>query len=144
MPIKILLISITLCLLGLPQAFADMGPSPHPSADPHEGYGQADLPQGIIGVALHISAHKVGDSATLYVRAVHPEGPAAKAGIAHGDEILLVDDEPLTGKTYQEIVAMIRGDIGQSVQLKIKGERGVREVSILRVSEDMLTGKKKT
>ena len=145
MRINILLIfSVMLCLSGLSPAFADMGHSLSPSVDPHEGYRQTDLPKGIIGVALHVSAHRVGDPATLYVRAIHPEGPAAKVGIAHGDEILLVDGQPLTGKTYQEVVAMIRGEVGQSVKLKVKGERGVREVTILRISEDMLMGDKKT
>ncbi|GJL66377.1 MAG: hypothetical protein NPIRA05_13480 [Nitrospirales bacterium] len=140
----LLLICISLSISGTSLVLADSGHTPHPSANPHEGYRQTDLPKGIIGVALHISAHRVGDPATLYVRAIHPEGPAAKAGLAHGDEILQVDGQPLTGKTYQEVVAMIRGEVGKSVKIQVKGEQGLRDVSIARISEDKLMEHQKT
>ncbi|GJL62974.1 MAG: hypothetical protein NPIRA04_16280 [Nitrospirales bacterium] len=139
-----LLICVSLSISGTSLVLADRGHAPHRSADPHEEYSQTDLPKGIIGIALHISAHRVGDPATLYVRAIHPEGPAAKAGLAHGDEVLQVDGHPLTGKTYQEVVAMIRGEVGKSVKLQVKGEQGLRDVSIARISEDMLMENKKT
>lgn len=93
---------------------------------------------------MHVSAHRVGDPATLYIRAIHPESPAAKASLAHGDEILKVNGMSLIGKTYQEVVVMIRGEIGTSVTLTVKGARGEHEVSILRISEDMLMGERKT
>lgn len=130
--------------LGMPCAMADTGHSSNPTMDPHEGYTQSDLPKGIIGVALHLSAHRIGDPAVLYIRAIHPEGPAAKAGLAHGDEILTVDGLSLNGKTYQEVVSMIRGEVGKSVKLQVKGERGTRDVTILRISEEMLVGERKT
>ncbi|MGB0910475.1 MAG: PDZ domain-containing protein [Nitrospirales bacterium] len=148
MRIKILfLTALSVCALGLPLVLADTGHAPSSRGtmtDPHEGYNQSDMPKGIIGVAMHVSARRVGDPATLYIRAIHPEGPAAKAGLAHGDEILMVNDMPLTGKTYQEVVVMIRGEIGKSVKLTVKGARGKRDVSILRISEDMLMGERKT
>ncbi|GJL56813.1 MAG: hypothetical protein NPIRA02_39450 [Nitrospirales bacterium] len=137
----LLLTTLSLYLLGLPVIFADTGHAPDSRGtmtDPHEGYSQSEMPNGIIGVAMHVSAHRVGDPATLYIRAIHPEGPAAKAGLAHGDEILMVNDLPLTGKTYQEVVVMIRGEIGTSVKLTVKGARGKRDVSIIRISEDLL------
>ncbi len=139
--------TMSLCLLGSPFALADTSHTPGSRGtmtDPHEGYSQSEMPKGIIGVAMHVSAHRVGDPATLYIRAIHPEGPAAKAGLAHGDEILMVNDLPLTGKTYQEVVIMIRGEVGKSVTLTVKGARGKRDVSILRISEDMLMGERKT
>ncbi len=136
--------SMFLYSFGLPLAMAATGHSSTPPMDPHEGYSQTNVGKGIIGVAMHISAHRVGEPATLYIRAIHPEGPAAKVGLAHGDEILSVNDMTLTGKTYQEVVAMIRGEVGQSVKIKVKGARGEREVSILRISEDMLMGERHT
>ena len=141
---RVLLTSIFLCFLGLPLTFADSGHAPTPQTDPHEGYNSTNLPKGIIGVAMHVSAHRVGDPATLYIRAIHPESPAAKASLAHGDEILKVNGMSLIGKTYQEVVVMIRGEIGTSVTLTVKGARGEHEVSILRISEDMLMGERKT
>ena len=102
------------------------------------------LGDGIIGVALHLSAHRVGDPAKLYIRAIHPEGPAAKMGLAHGDEIIAVDAVELTGKTYEQIVRMIRGNIGEKVTLQVNGTKGKRDVTILRISEEKLVGQRKT
>ena len=120
----------------------EMRPSP---SNPHQVYPPDNsLPRGIIGVAIHLSAHRVGDPARLYIRAIHPEGPAAKVGLEHGDEILSVDGYSLNGKTYEQIIKMIRGDIGQSVRLQVNGARGNREVTVSRISEETLTGKKRT
>jgi len=99
-------------------------------------------PPGIIGVALHLTAKRVGDPAGLFIRATHPMGPAVKAGLMHGQEILAVDGQSIKGKTYREVVAMIRGEIGKSVTLQVKTFANVREVRIIRVSEQMLAEEK--
>jgi len=99
-------------------------------------------PPGIIGVALHLTAKRVGDPAGLFIRATHPMGPAVKAGLMHGQEILSVDGQSIKGKTYREVVAMIRGEIGKSVTLQVKTFSDVREVKIIRVSEQMLAEEK--
>jgi C-terminal processing protease CtpA/Prc len=72
---------------------------------------------------------------------VHPEGPAQEAGLAHGDEIITVDGTVVSGKNYAEIVNMIRGTPGTVVKLGVKGEGGIRELSISRVpSQDLSQG----
>ncbi len=101
-------------------------------------------PPGIIGVALHLTAKRIGDPAGLFIRATHPMGPAAKMGVMHGQEILSVDGMTIKGKTYQEVVAMIRGEVGQSVTLVVKTFSEVKEVKIIRVSEQQLTEGKQT
>jgi len=103
------------------------------SDDPH-----LRLQSGIVGLALHLTARRVGDPAQLIIRAVHPSGPAARAGIMHGEEISSVDGQSLTGKTYQEAIAIIRGEIGTTVRLGLRGPRGERVVSIIRVNESIL------
>ena len=97
---------------------------------------------GIIGVALHLTAKRIGDPAGLFIRATHPMGPAIKAGLTHGQEILAVDGMSIRGKTYREVVAMIRGEIGKSVILQVKTFSGFKEVKIVRVSEQMLSKEK--
>ena len=99
-------------------------------------------PPGIIGVALHLTAERIGDPAGLFIRATHPMGPASKAGLTHGQEILTVDGMSIKGKTYREAVAMIRGEIGKSVILQVKTFSGFKEVTIVRVSEQILSEEK--
>jgi carboxyl-terminal processing protease len=74
----------------------------------------------------------------LIIRAVHPSGPAARAGLNHGEEILTVDGVPVAGKTYQEAVGLIRGEIGSSVKLELTGPQGEHTVSLVRISESVL------
>ncbi|CUS33665.1 PDZ domain-containing protein [Candidatus Nitrospira nitrificans] len=105
-------------------------------------YGHGDdtkLPKGVIGLALQIGAERVGDPAILYVGMVHPEGPAHKAGLGHGDEVVSVDGTPVKGKRYEEVVGMIRGEAGTAVKVGVKGEHGLRELSITRVAGDKLS-----
>jgi C-terminal processing protease CtpA/Prc len=104
-------------------------------------YGHGDdikMPKGVIGLSLQIGAERIGDPAILYVGMVHPEGPAHKAGIRHGDEVVSVDGSTVTGKRYEEVVGMIRGETGTAVKVGVKGENGLRELSITRVAGDKL------
>lgn len=96
------------------------------------------MPSGIVGLALHITAGRIGEPARLVIRAVHPSGPAARAGLTHGEEILTVDEVPVAGKTYQEAVGLIRGEAGSSVRLGLTGPQGERTVNLVRVSESVL------
>jgi C-terminal processing protease CtpA/Prc len=99
----------------------------------------ADLPNGVIGVSLHVWAERIGDPASLYVNHVHPEGPAHQAGLRHGDEIMTVDGTAVSGKSYEQAVKMIRGESGTIVKLGIKGDGGTRELSITRMAGDKLS-----
>jgi C-terminal processing protease CtpA/Prc len=69
---------------------------------------------------------------------VHPEGPAHKAGLRHGDELVSVDGMPVKGKSYEEVVTMIRGEAGTVVKVEAKDEKGLHALSIERVAGDKL------
>ena len=137
----ILGIFIGLLLLGPTKNFAQE--SYRLQGNPHGERSEPTLPPpGIIGVALHLTAERIGDPAGLFIRATHPMGPAIKAGLTHGQEILTVDGMSIKGKTYREAVAMIRGEIGKSVILQVKTFSGFKEVKIVRVSEQILSEEK--
>lgn len=131
-------------LLFLPvQGFGQGGNLPQ--GNPHGDMSEPMLPPpGIIGVALHLTAKRIGDPAGLFIRAIHPMGPAGRAGLTHGQEILSVDGQEVKGKTYREVVSMIRGEIGKSVTLRVKTFNDVKDVKIIRVSEQMLAEEKQT
>ncbi len=109
-----------------------------PSQAPYAHGDDAKLPNGVIGVSLQIGAERIGDPAVLYVGMVYPEGPAQQAGLRHGDEVVTVDGTAVSGKTYEQVVKMIRGEAGTIVKLGVKGEGGSRELSITRVASDKL------
>ncbi len=94
----------------------------------------ADLPNGVIGVSLHVWAERIGDPASLYVNHVHPEGPAQQAGLKHGDEVVTVNGATVSGKNYEQVIKMVRGEAGTAVKLGVKGEGDVREVAITRMA----------
>jgi C-terminal processing protease CtpA/Prc len=108
------------------------------SEAPYAHGDEAKLPNGVIGVSLQTGAERIGDPAVLYVGMVRPEGPAQQAGIKHGDEITSVDGTAVTGKSYEQVVKLIRGEAGTIVKLGIKGDTETREISITRVASDKL------
>jgi S1-C subfamily serine protease len=110
-----------------------VGQSPHgPGDDPN-------LPNGVVGISLQMGAERIGDPAVLYVAMVHPEGPARQAGVVQGEEIQSVDGNPVIGKSYEQVVRMIRGEAGTVVKLGVKGAKGTREVVLTRVAGDQLS-----
>ncbi len=98
----------------------------------------ATMPKGVIGVSLHVGAERIGDPASLYVAHVYPAGPAQQAGLKHGDEIVTVNGEAVAGKTYEQVIQMVRGEAGTTVKLGIKSEEDTRELSITRVASETL------
>jgi len=129
-----------LCTLsgGTSQVLAAEGQD-KPGSQAQRPYGDdADLPNGVIGVSLHVGAERIGDPASLYVAHVHPEGPAQQAGIKYGDEVVTVNGATLTGKTYEQVIKMVRGEAGTVVKLGVKGGGDVREIAITRIASDKL------
>ncbi len=98
----------------------------------------ANLPNGVIGVSLHVGAERIGDPASLYVAHVHPEGPAQQAGLKHGDEVVTVNGAAVVGKTYEQVVKMVRGEAGTAVKLGVRGDGILREIAITRIASETL------
>ena len=125
-------------MMGLLLAGAAVAADQPMSQTPYAHGDEAKLPNGVIGLSLQVGAERIGDPAVLYVGMVRPEGPAQQAGLRHGDEIMSVDGTAVTGKSYEQVVKMIRGEAGTIVKLGVKGGADIREISIARVASDRL------
>ncbi|MEE8334590.1 MAG: S41 family peptidase [Alphaproteobacteria bacterium] len=56
------------------------------------------------------------------VRRVHDDTPAARAGIREGDRITHVDAAPIGGKPLSAVVRLLRGPVGDPVDLTLRRE----------------------
>ena len=61
----------------------------------------------MIGVWLKVEAKRIGNPAVRYVGIAHPEGPAHQAGLRHGG------GTAVSGKSYEQVIKMIRGESGR-------------------------------
>ena len=123
---------------GMPEVWADEErATPGSQAQPSHG-SEVAMPDGVIGVSLHVGAERVGDTAVLYIAQVLPDGPAQQAGLKQGDEVTTVDGTAVTGKTYEQVALMVRGAPGSVVKVGVKGEGGLREIAVTRVAGQSL------
>ncbi|CAK9234438.1 unnamed protein product [Sphagnum troendelagicum] len=70
------------------------------------------------GVGLLIASDR--DSGRLVVLSPIEGGPAARAGIISGDELVQIDDQALAGMNNEEVATRLRGRAGTSVTLKLR------------------------
>ena len=70
---------------------------------------------------------------------VYPKSPAQQAGLKHGDELVTVNGAAVTGKTYEQVIQMVRGDAGTAVKLGVKGDGGLHEITITRIASEKLS-----
>ncbi|MCB9914709.1 MAG: PDZ domain-containing protein [Planctomycetes bacterium] len=54
------------------------------------------------------------------------DGPAARAGMRVGDTLVAIEGESLAGRTYDEVVPLLRGQAGQTLHVEVEGLDGAR------------------
>lgn len=85
---------------------------------------------GNIGGGIGI---EVGErNGQLTILRILRDNPAEKAGVAAGDTIVSVNDESSEGKTVEEVVAKIRGEVGTTVKLVVSRDGATKEFTITR------------
>ncbi len=84
----------------------------------------------IVGIGVNLQQSK--DQAHLIVTRTIEGGPAEKAGITTGDEIVAIDGSTALGITPEQAAEHIRGKVGTPVQLGIKHAGNNKLVKITR------------
>lgn len=83
------------------------------------------------GIGAYINRDEAGDVVLTVMR----DRPAARAGVEDGDILLAVDDKPVTSAmTVEEIVTLVRGEVGTKVTLLLKrsGQEAPFTVTVVR------------
>lgn len=89
----------------------------------------------VTGIGVEVSfASKRGAESPLVVIAPAPGGPADRAGIRPGDEILSIDDQPTAELSLYAAGGLLQGAEGSEVTLKVKPHTGgaVKDVKLTR------------
>jgi thiol-disulfide isomerase/thioredoxin len=75
----------------------------------------AQAEMGGVGIALAMDK----ETKEFSVHKVIPDSPAAKSGVSTGLVIHAIDSVPVTGKTVEDVVNLIRGPLGSTVALEL-------------------------
>ena len=70
-----------------------------------------------VGIGVVVSAR--GDDTKKTIKTVYEDSPAQEAGIRRGDIFIGVDDTDVTNMSLSESVALIRGEAGTPVTIKV-------------------------
>jgi len=108
------------------------------SLDPYSRYMTAEMTclyreqeQGrYVGIGAEITSRQ----GRFFVKAVFEHGPAAKAGLQAGDEIIAVDGRTMTDLTLSDVGRRLRGKPGTTVTLTLRsdGQGPPRDLAVTR------------
>jgi carboxyl-terminal processing protease len=112
------------------------------SLDPHSGYldpdDYADVREDTQGTFGGLGIEVVMEDEVIKVVSPIDDTPAAEAGVLANDYIVELDGEPVRGKTLDEAVDMMRGEVGTDIDLVIVRE-GADEPIELTITRDVIT-----
>lgn len=96
----------------------------------------ADAQPGGVYLQVETSAiHGQRSSGKFYCRP-RDGGPAKRAGVVLGDELVSIDDQPLNGLRLTQISMMLRGRVGDSVKLGLRSKSG--KTAVVSVKRELL------
>lgn len=112
------------------------------SLDPHSGYldpdDYADVREDTQGTFGGLGIEVVMEDEVIKVVSPIDDTPAAEAGVLANDYIVELDGEPVRGKTLDQAVDMMRGEVGTDIDLTIVRE-GVDEPIEMTITRDVIT-----
>ncbi|MFZ3101597.1 MAG: S41 family peptidase [Desulfitobacteriaceae bacterium] len=97
------------------------------------------LDQRFTGIGIQLKIIPEGVSVVSVIKG----SPAAEAGMQTGDVIITVDGQALAARPQAEAVALLRGDSGTQVRLKIKRGGQIKDLTLTRrkLEEPTVNGK---
>ncbi|WP_437918107.1 S41 family peptidase [Sphingobacterium sp. LRF_L2] len=108
--------------------------------DPHSRYTSREeaeaMREAMSGSFAGIGIQFLKNNDSTFVTIVNPDGPAMRAGIRVGDQIVRIDGESISGESWgnKEVMLKLRGEKDVPVLLGIKspGTNAVKDISIVR------------
>ena len=91
---------------------------------------QGDLSGKVSGIGVDIKFDKT--TGYTQILSIIPDSPSAKAGLKRDDQILSVDGNRYKGKEFHDVVAAIRGKIGETVALKVLRDDKIISINVKR------------
>ncbi|MGN1059755.1 MAG: S41 family peptidase, partial [Clostridia bacterium] len=88
-------------------------------------------------VGIGISVHRVRGA--VEIESVFADSPAAVAGLLAGDRILQVDGQDVTNCTVAELVNLVRGEAGTTVQLTVERNGAAINATVSRAAVNQTT-----
>ncbi|MFF2481847.1 S41 family peptidase [Paenibacillus sp. NPDC058071] len=102
--------------------------------DPYSKYLVKELgnayTQGYEGEFSGIGAEVREEDGKFVVSGLTKGAPAERGGIKPEDVIVAINDQPVAGKTFQDLIALLRGDTGTEVKLTLRRGEHTEPVEI--------------
>lgn len=90
----------------------------------------SDLTENLYGVGLLLQNTKSGFMVTGFPMG---DSPGEQAGIRIGDYIVSVNGEDVTQKSFEELLSLVRGELGTTVQLGMKRQEEILTFTLTRI-----------
>jgi carboxyl-terminal processing protease len=90
----------------------------------------AEINPQVVGIGVSVGTEPVHNA--IQIEEVFDGGPAAKAGLQHGDLITAVGATPLAGKSVDQGSKLIRGKAGTTVKLTVSRAGKTRRLTLTR------------
>jgi carboxyl-terminal processing protease len=87
----------------------------------------ASIPESFVGFGMSVAP----DAGALVVTAVHRGSPAWDAGLVHGDRIVRVNGQGVTGYLKPMALAALWGADGEKVRLSVARKGGAKDVELI-------------
>jgi C-terminal processing protease CtpA/Prc len=68
----------------------------------------------------------------VLIERVASDGPSARSGLQIGDELLAIDNVPVSSMTEQDLRQRLPGDVGSTVRLRVRRDGSEREFVVER------------